>query len=163
MTPHRTTVLKTELGTVYVDWNGCKLEEIRFGEEDRQPTCQMTGPRVSGGEEETMDLLERYFQGERVEFPVLDLSCFSPFQQDVWQTVRSIPYGRTESYGGIAKRLGRPYGARAVGAALGQNPFPPLVPCHRVVSTSGDLTGFAYGLGWQRALLDLDQPQGNLF
>ena len=160
-----TSTLRTDLGTVHVDWYGQVLKGIRFGEMERRGGCTVTkaGVSVSVRPEGMIDLLERYFKGTCVTFPSLDLSDFSPFQQEVWDAARNIPFGQTTSYGRIAQRLGNPGAARAVGAALGQNPFPPLIPCHRVVSSSGDLTGFAFGLGWKRRLLNLEQPQRSLF
>ena len=75
------------------------------------------------------------------------------FQQAVWRALREIPSGETRSYGDIARRVGRPAAARAVGAACGRNPIGILVPCHRVVGTNGSLTGYAGGLQRKRALL----------
>jgi methylated-DNA-[protein]-cysteine S-methyltransferase len=74
----------------------------------------------------------------------------------VWEALREIPYGETESYGELAKRIGRPGSARAVGAANGQNPICVVVPCHRVIGASGSLTGYAGGLKRKRLLLDIE-------
>lgn len=68
---------------------------------------------------------------------------YTPFQQAVWRACMSIPPGETRSYGWIARRIGRPGAARAVGSALGKNPFAPTVPCHRVISSDGSLGGFS--------------------
>jgi methylated-DNA-[protein]-cysteine S-methyltransferase len=77
----------------------------------------------------------------------------TPFQQDVWAALRRIPAGRTSSYGRIAAEIGRPSAVRAVGAANGQNPIALVVPCHRVIATSGKLQGYASGLERKRWLL----------
>lgn len=77
----------------------------------------------------------------------------TPFQQAVWAQLRLIAPGRTDSYGAIAQRLGRPDAARAVGAAVGRNPIAILVPCHRVIGRDGTLTGYAGGLPRKQALL----------
>ncbi|MCJ7514346.1 MAG: methylated-DNA--[protein]-cysteine S-methyltransferase, partial [Dehalococcoidia bacterium] len=87
--------------------------------------------------------IRRYFDGEPVEFAdKLDLSGTTRFQRDVWRTVRNIPRGQTRSYGWVASQLGLTGGARAVGQALGRNPLPIVIPCHRVIGSDGKLGGF---------------------
>jgi methylated-DNA-[protein]-cysteine S-methyltransferase len=81
----------------------------------------------------------------------------------VWEALRDIPYGQTESYGRLAARLGLEGGTRAVGAAIGQNPLPIVVPCHRVIGADGRLVGFGGGLPRQRFLIDLEQRADRLF
>lgn len=100
--------------------------------------------------------LEEYFDGRRrvFEFPI-DLRG-SAFQKDVWSAVADIPFGRTASYGQIARLIGRPQASRAVGAANGQNPIPIVVPCHRVIGSNGSLTGYGGGLPLKRQLLTLE-------
>ena len=80
----------------------------------------------------------------------------TPFQQEVWALLRTIPYGSTLSYGQVAAALGRPRAARAVGLANNRNPIPIIIPCHRVVGSGGQLTGYAGGLGRKRFLLELE-------
>ena len=105
----------------------------------------------------TVKLLQRYFSGRRVSFDLpLDLSYHTAFQQTVWRAAASIPYGETRSYAWIAKKIGKPKAARAVGQALGANPVPVLIPCHRVISSAGSLGGFSGGLGMKKKLLDLE-------
>ena len=100
--------------------------------------------------------LEEYFAGERTVFDLpLHLSG-TDFQVQVLQELQRIPYGETTSYGEIAKRIGRPKAMRAVGAANGRNPIPIIVPCHRVIGSSGDLTGFGGGLDTKEVLLRLE-------
>ncbi|MDX2413400.1 MAG: methylated-DNA--[protein]-cysteine S-methyltransferase, partial [Woeseiaceae bacterium] len=84
------------------------------------------------------------------------------FQVSVLEELLRIPYGETVSYGDIAKRIGRPKAVRAVGAANGRNPLPIIVPCHRVIGTSGDLTGFGGGLDTKEALLRLEAENSGL-
>jgi len=84
--------------------------------------------------------------------PVLDLDG-TPFQRAVWRRLCAIPEGKTISYGALAASIGRPRAARAVGAAVGANPVPILVPCHRVIGQDGGLTGLGLGLPMKRALL----------
>lgn len=89
--------------------------------------------------------------------PPLDLSSGSDFQQRVWDELRAIPRGECRTYGEIARRVGRPGGSRAVGAACGANPVPLLVPCHRVLAAGGKLGGFSGGLDWKRRLLAIER------
>ena len=100
-------------------------------------------------------LLE-YFAGERTEFDLPLKLAGSEFQVSVLKALQDIPYGETVSYGEIARRIGRPKAVRAVGAANGRNTIPIVVPCHRVIGTSGDLTGFGGGLDTKEALLRLE-------
>ena len=106
------------------------------------------------------DLIERlsdYFRGRPVDFPGrLDLSGATLFQRRVWAATGRIPYGETRSYGGVALEIGRPGAARAVGQALGANPIPIVVPCHRVTAAGGGLGGFGGGLELKRRLLALE-------
>jgi methylated-DNA-[protein]-cysteine S-methyltransferase len=89
-------------------------------------------------------LLRRYFAGERVSFDLpLDLSGSTEFQASVYRAVSRIPYGCVMSYGDVAKEIGRPRAARGVGSAMAANPLPVIIPCHRVVGASGDLTGYS--------------------
>jgi methylated-DNA-[protein]-cysteine S-methyltransferase len=104
-----------------------------------------------------MRRFEAYFEGRAVDFPdTLDLSGATGFQREVWQAARLIPRGQTRSYAWLAGRVGRPLAARAVGQALGENPLPVVVPCHRVLAADGGLGGFSGGLGMKRLLLDLE-------
>ena len=100
--------------------------------------------------------LEEYFAGRRRTFALPCRPRGTSFQQSVWEALSSIPYGETASYGEVARRIGRPEAARAVGAAVGRNPLSIIVPCHRVLGTSGRLTGYAGGLDRKQALLALE-------
>ncbi len=100
--------------------------------------------------------LEEYFAGTRKDFDLALNINGTEFQVSVLEALRKIPYGQTVSYGEIAKRIGRPKAVRAVGAANGRNPIPIVVPCHRVIGSSGDLTGFGGGLDTKEALLRLE-------
>ena len=103
--------------------------------------------------------LEEYFAGRRHEFDIPLSAAGTPFQQRVWAALRSIPYGRTASYGEIARGLGLPAGAsRAVGVANGRKPIAIVVPCHRVIGRNGALTGYAGGLQRKEVLLRLEVP-----
>ena len=98
--------------------------------------------------------LREYFAGRRTTFELTLAPIGSAFQKAVWQRLREIPYGETISYGELARRVGNPKAARAVGAANGANPLPIVVPCHRVIGADGSLTGFAFGEDLKRRLLE---------
>lgn len=103
--------------------------------------------------------LKEYFSGERKEFD-FDLKCDpigSNFQNLVWKEVKNIPYGETRTYGQIAKNIGKPTAARAVGMALNKNPVLIVVPCHRVIGANGNLTGFAAGIENKKWLLNFER------
>jgi methylated-DNA-[protein]-cysteine S-methyltransferase len=101
--------------------------------------------------------LEEYFAGQRKEFTVPLAPSGSPFQLAVWEELTMIPYGRTVSYGDIARALGkRPVASRAVGLANGANPISIIVPCHRVIGSDGSLTGYGGGLDRKEILLRLE-------
>lgn len=106
------------------------------------------------------DLIKRlklYFSGHRVEFPdALDLNTATAFQRAVWKAVRLIPYGETRSYTWAAQQIGKPQAVRAAGQALGKNPLPIIIPCHRVLTADGKLGGFSGGLEMKQYLLKLE-------
>lgn len=104
--------------------------------------------------QKTFQQLEEYFQKERKTFDLpLHTETYSPFYQKVWSEVSSINYARTSSYLQIAKKLNNPKAVRAVGTANGKNPFPIIIPCHRVIGSDGKLTGYAFGLEVKKWLL----------
>jgi methylated-DNA-[protein]-cysteine S-methyltransferase len=107
--------------------------------------------------QEAAKQLTAYFAGQISSFDLpLDLSNGSTFQQAVWQALLDIPRGSTTSYGTLSHRIGRPSAVRAVGGAIGRNPLSIIVPCHRVIGSSGSLTGYAGGLDRKTALLQLE-------
>jgi len=106
--------------------------------------------------------LEEYFAGKRTTFDVSLAPEGAPFEREVWRALEEIPYGETVSYGEIARRVGQPTAARAVGTANGHNPIAVIVPCHRVIGADGSLTGYGGGLERKRLLLELERGQGRL-
>jgi len=116
-----------------------------------------SGARDDGASALAADL-RRYFAGEAVDFAgyEVDLQFRSEFERAVLAATRSIPYGQTRTYGQIARAIGEPDAARAVGQALGRNPACIVIPCHRVVAANGGLGGFTGGLRWKEALLRLE-------
>jgi methylated-DNA-[protein]-cysteine S-methyltransferase len=122
----------------------------------RVPLADLVEDTNQGILVETERQLNEYFAGKRDEFAIpLDMRG-TAFQKDVWRALQAIPFGKTRSYGEIAKQVGRPTSSRAVGAANGRNPISIVVPCHRVVGSSGKLTGFAGGLEAKAHLLNLE-------
>lgn len=120
-----------------------------LGAEFEDGSCQLT--------EKAITQLEEYFSGERRCFDVPLVFTGTEFQQRVWSELVKIPYGATVSYGALAKRIGCPMAVRAVAAANAANPISIFVPCHRVVGSSGSLTGYAGGLDAKRMLLDIER------
>jgi methylated-DNA-[protein]-cysteine S-methyltransferase len=103
--------------------------------------------------------IEEYFLGKRTGFRVeVDLRG-TPFQKNVWRTIKKIPFGKVRTYGEVARMAGREGAFRAVGQAAGANPLPLLIPCHRVVAAGGKLGGFGSGLGRKRWLLEFEMNQ----
>jgi len=102
-----------------------------------------------------------YLAGKLRQFSVPVVLDGTPFQREVWAKLKSVPYGRTKTYGEIASELGNPRAARAVGVACRDNPVPILVPCHRIVTGSGSQGGFAGGAKMKAALLSLEQGDGS--
>ena len=104
-----------------------------------------------------MKQLSEYFRGRRTTFDLRLHPKGTPFQRDVWKALLTIPYGETRSYAEIARQIGRPRAVRAVGLANGRNPLPIVVPCHRVIGSSGRLVGYGGGLPVKQALLDRER------
>ncbi len=104
------------------------------------------------------DWLDRYFAGEKPDISELPLApAGNEFRQAVWKILCEIPYGQTTTYGEIAKQLGKPKSAQAVGGAVGHNPISIIIPCHRVVGKNGSLTGYAGGIDKKIKLLEHEE------
>jgi methylated-DNA-[protein]-cysteine S-methyltransferase len=136
------------------------IQEIRFG--PKSPT----GSKPSQGHPllaEAARQLRAYFAGELTRFDLPLEPVGTEFQKRVWRQVEAIPYGETRSYAQIAFALGSAGAVRAVGAANGANPLPIVIPCHRVIGTSGKLVGYGGGLPLKRKLLELEGVRLGLF
>jgi len=156
--------VKTPLGPMFaaVSVRGvCRIEltgtsEAAFVEEVRK----QTGVRPLHDPAKLRQVekeLQEYCEGKRRSFSIrADLSHTTPFQSRVLAATAKIPFGRVMSYGDLAALIGRSKAARAVGGALGSNPVPLVVPCHRVIGSNGSLTGFGGGLGMKKALLKVE-------
>ena len=101
--------------------------------------------------------LDEYFAGTRTSFDVPVRLVGTAFQLEVWEALKTIPYGVTDTYGGIAAKIGRPKAVRAVGNAVGANPISVIVPCHRILGTGGAITGYGGGYDAKRLLLRLEK------
>lgn len=106
---------------------------------------------------ETEKQLQDYFEGRRKKFSLPVLPCGTSFQRKVWEALQQVPYGSTLSYSELAKQIGKPHSARAVGAALGKNPIGIIIPCHRIIGKNGKLVGFAAGLESKEILLNREK------
>jgi len=150
---------ETELGSlsVAVDGDGALLR-VRLGGEDVPPQATRDPERCA----QARSQLEEYAARERRSFSLPLSPQGSPFELRVWRELERIPWGETISYGELARRVGSPGAARAVGQANHVNPIPIVIPCHRVIGADGKLVGFGGGLPWKRALLDLERGQRTL-
>jgi len=131
-----------------------ELHSSAFGVRSSE-VCNASNPVIL---KKAVKLLQQYFSGESVSFDVpLDLRYYTPFQQAVWNAAKAVPSGETRSYLWVAKRIRNPKAARAVGQALGANPVPIIIPCHRVISAAGTMGGFSGGIGMKKKLLELEK------
>jgi methylated-DNA-[protein]-cysteine S-methyltransferase len=121
------------------------------------------GPRDDAGCAAVSAQLQEYFTGDREALELALRPTGSDFERAVWTELNRIPYGETHTYGSVAKAVGEPGGAQAVGLACGRNPLAIVVPCHRVIGADGSLVGFGGGLARKRFLLDLEQRESRLF
>jgi methylated-DNA-[protein]-cysteine S-methyltransferase len=133
------------LAGLYMEQQRHRPMQETFGERDPTPF----GPAIAQ--------LKEYFDGSRTEFELPMSLGGTPFQQTVWSALCSIPYGETITYGQLADRIGRPTASRAVGLANGKNPVGIIVPCHRVIGSTGDLTGYGGGLARKQMLLAFER------
>ena len=155
-------VVETPIGELLLAASDRGLAAISFEtDEDRvERLARIAGPRVlrsprsvDGARRE----LEEYFDGRRRTFDVaLDLRALPPFTVSVLDELARVPYGETTTYGQLAQRVGHPGAARAVGTVMNRNRIPIVLPCHRVVGATGELTGYAGGLDVKRSLLELE-------
>lgn len=155
--------LTTPVGPLLVAETDDELFAVHFENGRRRRLVDPAWREVKEGEIGTAAQLREYFQGKRWRFKVRLSPTGTPFQRRVWEAVAAIPFGQTRSYGSIAAEIGEPNAVRAVGAANGQNPWPIVVPCHRVIGSDGSLTGYGGGLPIKRALLDFEGGGTRLF
>jgi methylated-DNA-[protein]-cysteine S-methyltransferase len=148
--------ISTSIGPLLLAGTGAALTNVYFqsGPRPVRPAAHWVHGGAAFSEAERQ--LAEYFAGSRQVFDLPLAPAGTPFQLAVWRALQKIAYGRTTSYGQLARELGHAGGARAVGLANGANPLPVIVPCHRVIGADGSLTGFGGGLPIKQALLRLE-------
>ena len=148
---HR-AVWRSPLGLMAFEQTGDAITAVHFCDAG-EPEMPASTPLLA----RVLAEFQAYFAGKRDPFDFPIAFRGTPFQELVWRELLKIPYGETRSYGYVARAVGKPGAARAVGMACHANPIAIAVPCHRVVGASGDLTGYGGGLDRKRALLALEQ------
>lgn len=151
--------LETPIGSLLLAGDGQALSLVGFprGKERKRHAGDWVHDASKFGDARKQ--LQDYFAGRLTEFTLNLAPAGTAFQCKVWTALQGIPYGETVSYGEIARRIGHPAASRAVGAANGKNPIPIIIPCHRVVGSTGKLTGFGGGLPTKVKLLQLEQQR----
>ncbi|MBX6769589.1 MAG: methylated-DNA--[protein]-cysteine S-methyltransferase [Actinomadura rubrobrunea] len=153
-------MLDSPVGPLTLVADGGVLCGLYVEAQRHRPPAEHFGVRVPATDEPFATAaaqLAAYFAGEPTEFDLPLALHGTPFQRRVWTALQKIPYGETVSYGELAQEIGRPTAARAVGLANGRNPICIIVPCHRVVGSTGSLTGYGGGIERKRYLLDLER------
>ncbi len=151
------TVVATRLGELTVVRDGGSLTGLYFPRHWPRPDRARFGARTDRGFEQVARQLNEYLAGERSRFDLPVEARGTEFQRRVWDLITLVPYGQTTAYGDLARRLGQDVSSQDVGAAVGRNPLCILIPCHRVIGSTGKLTGYAGGLERKRALLEIEQ------
>jgi methylated-DNA-[protein]-cysteine S-methyltransferase len=164
-------IVPSPVGKLTLVSRACALVAILW--ENDRPGRVRLGTMLEANDDPTLLEVERqlseYFLGRRNTFDVPINFMGSEFQKQVWNALLGIPYGETRTYAQIAVQIGNPKAVRAVGAANGRNPISIIAPCHRVIGSSGALTGFAGGLAAKQTLLSIEnascgaKPQKTLF
>lgn len=157
MPPLRYRTVDSPVGPLTVAGSGSTLMHLRMADQTHEPDRSGWQPADPGAFADVVGQLEAYFDGSLTEFDVDLRLDGTDFQRRVWTVLRTIPYGETRSYGDIAAQIGAPGAARAVGLANGRNPISIIVPCHRVVGSTGGLTGYGGGIDRKRTLLALER------
>jgi methylated-DNA-[protein]-cysteine S-methyltransferase len=157
------TTMPSPIGRLLVATTASGLVRVGFARSERafvhdlRRRVGVVPVRSAARTADVVQQLRAYFAGERRRFELaIDLGRLTRFQQAVLRACARVPAGRVVSYGELARRIGRPHGSRAVGQALGRNPVPIVIPCHRIVASGGRLGGYTGGLAIKRALLRLE-------
>jgi|Deesub1362B_J571_1020462.scaffolds.fasta_scaffold00631_8 O-6-methylguanine DNA methyltransferase len=146
------SLIETVWGEFLVGWNERGIVSLKFPR--HFPQVSVSSPR--GPALRLAQELREYLAGGRRDFTVPFVLTGTEFQRLVWEALLEIPYGKTVTYGELARWIGRPRAARAVGGAVGANPIPIVVPCHRVVPKTGGIGNYGPGPHWKRKLLRLE-------
>ncbi len=155
----KTALIQTPAGRFTAHFSDRGLARLEFPDASGQAASRRTGSGLTSVQRAWLRIAARAvrcaLKGERIpDFPPLDVSSGTEFQQRVWEELCRIAPGHTRSYAEIARLVGRPTAARAVGRACGANPIPLLIPCHRVLAANRRIGGFSGGLDWKRRLLE---------
>jgi methylated-DNA-[protein]-cysteine S-methyltransferase len=153
----RYTISETPIGNLVLAGDDAGLRHILFSADEVPPGWTLDRAFLAAARQQ----IAEYFAGARQVFDLPLAPAGTAFQQRVWRALIEIPYGRTESYGALAQRIGNPGAARAVGLANNRNPLPIVIPCHRVIGASGSLTGYGGGLPVKQHLLVLEGARPN--
>ncbi|GAB2976112.1 methylated-DNA--[protein]-cysteine S-methyltransferase [Saccharothrix stipae] len=151
------TVIDSPVGEITLVARDGVLAGLYMPEHRHRPPLATFGDRDAGPFDEVVAQLEEYFAGKRTDFDLPLSMAGTPFQRTVWEALKAIPHGETVSYGELAATIGRPTASRAVGLANGKNPISIIVPCHRVVGSTGNLTGYGGGIERKRMLLGFER------
>ncbi|MGQ0678914.1 MAG: methylated-DNA--[protein]-cysteine S-methyltransferase [Actinomycetota bacterium] len=141
---NETRFLDTPLGKMIIIGQRGVVTGLYFVDQKAAPL--LVHVQDQGAYQSAKDQLQEWFRGTRRSFDFALELTGSPFQRQVWEALKTVPYGKTVTYGAIARAIGRPTAARACGAAIGRNPLAIVIPCHRVIGSSGALTGYAGGM-----------------
>jgi methylated-DNA-[protein]-cysteine S-methyltransferase len=153
------TYLESPIGTLLLAGDADGLQQILFSSDGRPALPDAMWQEDPSPLTEVILQLKAYFAGELENFDLVLSPEGTPFQQKVWSELQKIPYGKTISYGELARRIGNPKASRAVGLANGSNPISIVIPCHRVIGSNGKLTGYGGGLPIKEKLLALEKRQ----
>lgn len=158
------TVIESPIDELTLVATDGTLSALYMVEQSHLPSKDAFGRRASNDEAravfgDVIDQLGEYFAGRRTDFRLTTRPEGTEFQRSVWKALTEIPYGQTRTYGQIAARIGSPKSSRAVGMANGRNPLSIIVPCHRVIGSSGSLIGYGGGVDRKRFLLELETAQ----
>ncbi len=148
------SIIETPIGNIKIEENDGRIVRIQHTDE---PPLESSNILLC----EAKKQLTEYFEGKRKVFDLPLNPAGTEFQQNVWNALKEIPYGETRSYKQIAERIGKPAACRAVGMANNKNPIMIVVPCHRVIGSNGNLTGYAFGTDMKNWLLQLEKSVNN--
>jgi methylated-DNA-[protein]-cysteine S-methyltransferase len=154
--------MTSPLGPLLIAGDSAGLRLIHFQRDTTPPSVASDWHEDRQFLGAAMEQITAYFAGTLRQFSLALAPQGTPFQQAVWRALQDIPYGATTSYGALARQLGKPQAARAVGAANGRNPLALVIPCHRVVGSTGKLIGYAGGLDIKQALLAFERRHAPL-
>jgi methylated-DNA-[protein]-cysteine S-methyltransferase len=153
------TYIESPIGTLLLAGDSDGLQQILFSTDGRPARPDPAWQEDASALAEVAGQLKAYFAGELENFDLSLSPQGTPFQKRVWSELQKIPYGKTISYGELARRIGNPKASRAVGLANGSNPISIVIPCHRVIGSNGKLTGYGGGLPIKEKLLALEKRQ----